>query len=113
MMEKKPGGNRLIPEKPEQNRDRRDEPADASKSLTLTVLSVDHYDFLLATVSARRRVLVRLVERIRTIRGQALLETVMATGFLVAIAVVLNELLGPVILDAFEKIALKLSSVGP
>lgn len=56
---------------------------------------------------------MRLVERFRTSRGQAFLETVMATGFLVAIAIVLNELLGPVILDAFEKIALKLSSVGP
>jgi hypothetical protein len=45
--------------------------------------------------------------------GQALLETVMTTGFLVAIAVVLNKLLGPVILDAFEKIATALTSVGP
>ncbi len=45
--------------------------------------------------------------------GQALLETVMVTGFLVAIAVVLNRLFGPVILEAFEKISEALSSVGP
>jgi hypothetical protein len=45
--------------------------------------------------------------------GQAFLETVMATGFLVAIAVVLNRLFGPVILEAFEKISEALSSVGP
>jgi hypothetical protein len=57
--------------------------------------------------------LVRLVERLRGSRGQALLETVMTTGFLVAIAIVLNKLLGPVILDAFEKVAEKLASVGP
>jgi membrane-associated protease RseP (regulator of RpoE activity) len=35
------------------------------------------------------------------------------TGFLVAIAVVLNRLFGPVILEAFEKISEALSSVGP
>ena len=46
-------------------------------------------------------------------RGQALIETVMTTGFLVAIAVVFNKLLRPVVIDAFEKIALALSSVGP
>ena len=40
-------------------------------------------------------------------------ETVMVTGFLVAIAVVLNRLFGPVILDAFENISRALSSVGP
>jgi hypothetical protein len=45
--------------------------------------------------------------------GQAFLETVMVTGFLVAIAVVLNRLFGPVILQAFEKISEALSSVGP
>jgi hypothetical protein len=45
--------------------------------------------------------------------GQALLETVMATGFLVAIALAMNRLLGPVVLDAFEKIAKALASVGP
>jgi len=45
--------------------------------------------------------------------GQAFLETVMVTAFLVAIAVVLNRLFGPVILEAFEKISEALSSVGP
>ena len=51
----------------------------------------------------------RLLDR----EGQALLETVMTTGFLVSIAIVLNKLLGPVILEAFEKISKALSSVGP
>ncbi len=51
--------------------------------------------------------------RLRREAGQAFLETVMATGFLVAIAVVLNRLFGPVILEAFEKISEALSSVGP
>jgi hypothetical protein len=37
----------------------------------------------------------------------------MVTGFLVAIAVVLNRLFGPVILEAFEKISKALASVGP
>jgi hypothetical protein len=37
----------------------------------------------------------------------------MVTAFLVAIAVVLNRLFGPVILEAFEKISGALSSVGP
>lgn len=46
-------------------------------------------------------------------RGAALLETVMSTGFLVVIAVALNKMFGPVILDAFEKIAVALASVGP
>jgi hypothetical protein len=45
--------------------------------------------------------------------GQAFLETVMVTGFLVSIAVALNRLFGPVILEAFEKISEALSSVGP
>ena len=45
--------------------------------------------------------------------GQAMLETVMTTAFLVAIAVVINKLLGPVLLDAVEKIGKALSSVGP
>lgn len=45
--------------------------------------------------------------------GQALLETVLATGFLVAIALAMNRLLGPVVLDAFEKIANALATVGP
>ena len=51
--------------------------------------------------------------RLRRENGQAFLETVMVTGFLVAIAVVLNRLFGPVILEAFEKISKALSSVGP
>jgi hypothetical protein len=54
--------------------------------------------------------------RLRALRraeGQAFLETVMVTAFLVAIAVVLNRLFGPVILEAFEKISEALSSVGP
>jgi hypothetical protein len=46
-------------------------------------------------------------------RGQALLETVMSVGFLVAIAIAMNKMLPPVILEAFEKIATALSSVGP
>lgn len=41
------------------------------------------------------------------------METVMAVGFLVAIAVAMNKMLRPVILEAFEKIATALSSVGP
>jgi hypothetical protein len=52
-------------------------------------------------------------EALRAEAGQAFLETVMVTGFLVAIAVVLNRLFGPVILEAFEKISKALSSVGP
>ena len=55
----------------------------------------------------------RLCARVRRQEGQAFLETVMVTGFLVAIAVVLNRLFGPVILEAFEKISEALSSVGP
>ena len=51
--------------------------------------------------------------RRRRDEGQAFLETVMVTAFLVAIAVVLNRLFGPVILEAFEKISQALSSVGP
>jgi hypothetical protein len=46
-------------------------------------------------------------------RGQVLIEYVMATGFLVAIAIVINKLFAPVVLDAFEKISKALSSVGP
>ncbi|MGH9318696.1 MAG: hypothetical protein ACRD3V_02245 [Vicinamibacteria bacterium] len=53
------------------------------------------------------------VARLRREQGQALLETVMTTAFLVAIAVVLNRLFGPVILEAFEKISEALSAVGP
>lgn len=45
--------------------------------------------------------------------GQAFLETVLATAFLVAIALAMNKILGPVVLDAFEKVAKAISSVGP
>ena len=45
--------------------------------------------------------------------GQALLETVMSVGFLVAIAIAMNKMLRPVVVEAFEKIAAALSSVGP
>lgn len=45
--------------------------------------------------------------------GQALLETVMSVGFLVAIAIAMNAMLRPVVVEAFEKIAAALSSVGP
>lgn len=45
--------------------------------------------------------------------GQALIETVMTTGFLVAIATFLNKVFGPVILEAFENIAAAIASVGP
>lgn len=55
----------------------------------------------------------RLRARVRRQEGQAFLETVMVTGFLVAIAVVLNRMFGPVILEAFEKISKALSAVGP
>jgi hypothetical protein len=51
--------------------------------------------------------------RFRSDEGQAFLETVMTTALLVSIAIVLNKLFGPVILDAFEKITEKLSSIGP
>jgi len=46
-------------------------------------------------------------------KGQALLETVMSVGFLVAIAVAMNKMLRPIVVEAFEKIASALSSVGP
>ena len=46
-------------------------------------------------------------------QGQAFVETMMATAFLVAIAIVINELFAPVVLEAFEKISEKLASVGP
>jgi len=45
--------------------------------------------------------------------GAALLETVMSVGFLVAIAMAMNAMLRPVVVEAFEKIATALSSVGP
>ena len=46
-------------------------------------------------------------------KGQALLETVMSVGFLVAIAIAMNKMLRPIVVEAFEKIATALSSVGP
>ena len=46
-------------------------------------------------------------------KGAALLETVMSVGFLVAIAIAMNKMLQPVVVEAFEKIATALSSVGP
>lgn len=46
-------------------------------------------------------------------KGQALLETVMSVGFLVGMAVAMNKMLRPIVLEAFEKIAAALSSVGP
>ena len=46
-------------------------------------------------------------------RGAALLETVMSVGFLVVIAIAMSKMLRPVVTEAFEKIALALSSVGP
>jgi hypothetical protein len=63
--------------------------------------------------AALRREAACLAGARRAEAGQAFLETVMVTGFLVAIAVVLNRLFGPVILEAFEKISEALSSVGP
>ena len=46
-------------------------------------------------------------------KGQALIETVMSVGFLVAIAIAMNKMLRPIVVEAFEKIATALSSVGP
>ena len=51
--------------------------------------------------------------RTRLERGQSLLETVMVLGLLVAIAIVFNSLLHPIIIDAFKKISENLSAVGP
>jgi hypothetical protein len=45
--------------------------------------------------------------------GQALVETVMVTGMLVSIAIILTKLIRPVLLDAFEKISKALATVGP
>ena len=55
----------------------------------------------------------RRLERWRGDRGQAFVETMLTTAFLVAIAIVMNELFGPVVIEAFEKISEKLASVGP
>jgi len=46
-------------------------------------------------------------------RGQAFVETVLSTGFLVAMAIAINKLLRPVLVEAFEAITLALSSVAP
>lgn len=54
-----------------------------------------------------------LKEKVRAREGQALVETVMTTGFLVALALVLDKSLGPIVVKAFENIAKALSSVGP
>ena len=51
--------------------------------------------------------------RSRAQAGQALIETVMVTGLLVAIAIALNKMIAPVVLEAFEKISKALSAVGP
>ncbi|GEM_PF-4386270 len=40
--------------------------------------------------------------------GQAFVETMLTTAFLVAIAIVMNKLFAPVVLEAFEKISAKL-----
>lgn len=64
-----------------------------------------------STLEGGRR--LRLPGCLRAEVGQALLETVLATAFLVAIALAINKIVGPVVLDAFEKIAKALASVGP
>jgi len=51
--------------------------------------------------------------RVRACGGQALVETVMTTGFLVAFALFLDKTLIPIVAQAFEHIAKALSSVGP
>lgn len=45
--------------------------------------------------------------------GQALLESLMVLGLIVVIAILINDLLAPVVLEAFQSIAKYLSSVGP
>jgi hypothetical protein len=54
-----------------------------------------------------------LAKRLRAHEGQALIETVMTTGFLVAFALFLDKTLIPIVAQAFEHIANALSSVGP
>ncbi len=63
----------------------------------------------MASWKAFRRLKIRRGDN----QGQAFLETMMVTAFLVAIAIVINGLFGPVVLEAFEKISEKLASVGP
>jgi hypothetical protein len=70
------------------------------------------------TVNARGPLRSRLsaafgYQNARSEKGAALLETVMSVGFLVTIAMAMNKMLRPVIIEAFEKIAAALSSVGP
>lgn len=72
--------------------------------------------FLIITMTIRESLISfrsRHATRRRDERGQAFVELVMTTGFLVAIAIVLNKLFRPVVIDAFERIATALSAVGP
>ncbi len=59
------------------------------------------------------RFLETLCAKVRARDGQALVETVMTTGFLVALALVLDKSLIPIVVKAFDHIAKALSSVGP
>lgn len=73
--------------------------------------------FLIITMTIRESLISfrsrHATRRRRDERGQAFVELVMTTGFLVAIAIVLNKLFRPVVIDAFERIATALSAVGP
>ena len=55
----------------------------------------------------------RGAKRRRSEDGQAFLETVMSTAFLVVIAIAMSKMLRPIVVEAFEKIATALSAVGP
>jgi hypothetical protein len=46
-------------------------------------------------------------------RGQSTLELQMLLGLLVAMAILVNRLLSPVVLEAFKKIAKAMTSWGP
>jgi hypothetical protein len=46
-------------------------------------------------------------------RGQSLVEALMVLGVVVAIAIVINSLLHPIVIDAFKKMSDNLSAVGP
>ncbi|MGH9461113.1 MAG: hypothetical protein ACRD1X_07830 [Vicinamibacteria bacterium] len=46
-------------------------------------------------------------------RGQSTLELQMLLGLLVAMAILVNRLLSPVVLEAFKKIAEAMTSLGP
>lgn len=65
------------------------------------------------SIARLRTRVVSLASRARAREGQALVETVMTTGFLVALALVLDKTLIPIVAKAFEHIANALSSVGP